>query len=53
MSTKTPNQNLALTSQILMSLAMMSKAPMKKAWRRMMEGDIYKKDWETTMGRYH
>lgn len=51
MSTKTFDQNPALTSQGLMSLALMSEAPMKKAWRWIMEGGIiHKNAWETTIG---
>ena len=51
MSTKTPNWNLALSSQTLMSLALMSAAPMTKARRWIMErAIIHRKDWEPTMG---
>ena len=54
MSMKTPNRNLALTSQTLMSLALLSAAPTKRMWTQMMEGGIIrKKGWETMMGGYN
>ena len=54
MSTKTPNWNLALTSQTLMSPALVNAAPMKKTRRWIEEGEvIQKKGWKTTMEGYN
>ena len=48
MSTKTPDRNLALMSQTLMSQALVSAVPMKKTPRQMMKGRrIQKKGWKT------
>lgn len=51
MGTKTPHRKLALSSQTLISLALMSAFSMKKTRRWIMEGGIVqRKGWKTTMG---
>lgn len=50
MSTKTSDRNLALKSQTLMSLALLSAAPMKKTRRWILEEEIIRKGWKTNDG---